>query len=187
MSEATTTETKKVLHVGCGHPDPRKVHPMFQGYQEIRLDIDPAVTPDIIGDIVDMNAVADESVDGVWSSHNLEHLFAHQVPLALREFFRVLKPGGVALVTMPDIQEVAALIAQGKLEDTAYVSPAGPIAPLDMCYGHRASIERGNHFMAHRTAFTAQTLGQKLHDAGFINIQLEKGNFALWGLGRKPG
>jgi hypothetical protein len=81
---------------------------------------------------------------------------------------------------------VAALIAQGKLEEVAYVSPAGPIAPLDICYGFRAAIERGNTFMAHRTGFTAQTLGQKLHAAGFAEIQLERGNFALWGRAIKP-
>ncbi len=186
MSQVVTS-VRTVLHVGCGAANPEKLHPTFRGWNEIRFDIDPNVQPDIVGDIVSMTAVADESVDGVWSSHNLEHLLAHQVPLALREFWRVLRPGGMALVTMPDLQEIAALVAEGKLEETAYMSPAGPIAPLDMLYGHRASIERGNIFMAHKTGFTAQTLGQKLHNAGFANIQLQRGNFALWAWGVKPG
>jgi len=38
----------------------------------------------------------------------------------LKEFQRVLAPDGLAFVTLPDLQSVAELIAQDKLEDTAY-------------------------------------------------------------------
>src|SRR5262249_28423134 len=121
-----------------------------------------------------------ESVDGVWSSHNLEHLYAHEVPLALREFHRVLKPGGVVLITLPDLQQAAAFVARGNLEGVLYTSPAGPISAIDVLFGHRASVERGNVFMAHKTGFTAQTLAQKLHDAGFVNVQVKRDTLALW-------
>jgi len=134
---------------------------------------------------VSMTAVGDSSVDAVWSSHNLEHLYSHQVATALAEFYRVLKPGGFVLLTMPDLQQVAELIAQGRLEDTAYVSPAGPIAPLDMVYGFRQAVAQGNFFMSHKTGFTAGTLGQKLAQAGFANIRVERENFALWGVGHR--
>jgi predicted SAM-dependent methyltransferase len=40
-----------------------------------------------------MKAVASESVDAIFSSHNIEHLYPHEVPVALAEFIRVLKPG----------------------------------------------------------------------------------------------
>lgn len=173
-----------VLHVGCGAADPAKLP---QGYfqpgqwRELRLDIDPGVAPDIQASITEMPMVADNSVDAVWSSHNLEHLFAHEVPLALSEFHRVLRPGGFALVTMPDLQQVAALVAEGLLEDPAYISMLGPITPLDMLYGFRPAIAQGNEFMAHRTGYTARTLGEHLARAGFADIQVERdGRFALW-------
>ncbi len=120
-----------------------------------------------------------------WSSHNLEHLYAHEVPLALREFWRVLKPGGVAVLALPDIQEVARRVAAGNLEQTLYVSPAGPICAIDIMFGHRDSIARGNHFMAHKTAFTAASLGQKLTEAGFatVDVQADQPAFAPAGLG----
>src|SRR5689334_12552624 len=127
---------KTVLHVGCGHA---KVHSAFSGHEwhELRLDIDPAVKPDIIASITKMTAVPDESVDAVWSSHNLEHLYPHEVPHALREFRRILKPEGFALITLPDLQQVAKLVAADSLDEPAYVAPAGPVAPLDMLYGYR--------------------------------------------------
>ena len=175
---------RTVLHVGCGPASPHKLPPAFfpaGEWQEVRLDIDPSVAPDIIASITDMAAVASASADAVWSSHNLEHLDPHEVPVAFAEFRRVLKPGGFALMTMPDLQQVAALVAEDKLGDAAYVSPAGPITPLDMLYGLNSALAQGNHYMAHNTGFTARTLEAGLRAAGFPVVRVVRdGNFALW-------
>jgi len=77
--------------------------------------------------------VATASMDAVHSSHNIEHLYAHEVAVALEEFIRVLTPEGFLVLTCPDLQSVCALVAQDKLTDAAYTSPAGPIAPLTFC------------------------------------------------------
>lgn len=190
LQDATPVVLPVVLHVGCGAPNPAKLPAAYFPaglWRELRLDIDPDVAPDIQASITDMSAVATDSVDAVWSAHNLEHLFAHEVPLALAEFCRVLRPGGFALVTMPDLQQVAELVAQDQLEDAAYQSLMGPISPLDMLYGHAASITAGNTFMAHRTGFTARTLAGHLARAGFVDIKVERdGHFAVWALALKP-
>jgi SAM-dependent methyltransferase len=174
---------KTVLHVGCGQPNPAKLHATFRSaeWKELRLDIDPAVNPDIVASITDFKSVADGSIDAVWSSHNLEHLYAHEVPLALEEFRRVLKPDGFALITLPDLQKAAALIAADKLDEPAYVSAAGPVAPLDMLFGYRPLLAQGRLFMAHRTGFTRKTLGQALINAGFKLVRAWTDDaFGLW-------
>jgi uncharacterized membrane protein YecN with MAPEG domain len=51
--------------------------------------------------------------------------------------------------------------------DTVYQSPAGPITPLGMIYGHGASLARGHQHMAHKCGFTLKTLTRALHQAGF--------------------
>lgn len=178
-----------VLHVGCGPYNPKKLHAAFRkpGWRELRLDINAEVKPDIVSSMLSMPMLATASVDAVWSSHNLEHLYAHEVPVALAEFQRVLKPGGLALITLPDLQKVAELVAADKLEDMAYMSPAGPIAPLDTIYGHGASIARGNTYMAHNTGFTAKTLAAALGRAGFARVEVKRGNsFDLWAVAYKP-
>ena len=186
---ALAVETRKVLHVGCGAPDPAKLPAAFFPagvWSELRLDIDPDVSPDIIASITEMPMVATGSVDAVWSAHNLEHLASHEVPVALAEFHRVLAPGGFVLVTMPDLQQVAQLVAAGQLEDAAYISAMGPIAPLDMLYGYRPALAQGNAFMGHRTGFVATTLAAHLERAGFTSVRVQRdGHFALWGSGVK--
>jgi hypothetical protein len=165
-----------VLHVGCGVYLREKLPPVFRnaGWREIRLDIDPDVTPDFVASITDMHAISDGTIDAVYSSHNVEHLYPHEVPLALREMRRVLKTVGFALIKLPDLQEVARHVAEGRLEDQLYMSPMGPIAPLDILYGHRASLAGGNAFMAHRTGFTGKTLGAALVAAGFAAVLVQR-------------
>jgi hypothetical protein len=142
------------------------------------------VKPDVIASITDMQIVSDASVDAIYSSHNVEHLYPHEVPLALREMNRVLKSTGFAFIKLPDLQEVARYVADGKLEDPLYISPVGAIAPLDIIYGHRPALARGNTFMAHRTGFTATTLASALIAAGFVAVMMQRDlpNFALTGI-----
>src|SRR5580693_1430150 len=103
--QPTSSGTRIVLHVGCGPADGQSLHQSFRGpeWREIRVDLDPDVKPDLVASITDLKPIADGSVDAVWSSHNLEHLSAHEVPVALGEFFRVLAPAGVVLITLPDL------------------------------------------------------------------------------------
>jgi len=176
---------RRVLNAGSGPPSNHHLHPIFTkgDWDEIRLDIDPQAAAHLTGSIVDMSAlIAAQSYDAVWSSHSLEHLYAHEVPRALSEFVRILKPDGFALITAPDLETVVALVAERGLDHPAYVSPAGPITPLDMLFGHSASIARGLTFMAHNTGFTCASLGNALAHAGFATVLVKRDQFDLWAL-----
>ncbi|SMP82757.1 Methyltransferase domain-containing protein [Desulfonatronum zhilinae] len=119
---------KLPTHIGCGPKHKDQITKAFNtpDWHEVRLDIDACVSPDIIGTITDMTNVADASMDAIFSSHNIEHLYPHEVPKALAEFNRVLKPDGFLVVTCPDLQSVCTLIAENKLTEPAYTTPAGP-------------------------------------------------------------
>lgn len=188
MDASGKPQMKKVLHVGCGQKSKKDLPQIFHGddWQEIRLDISPEVKPDIVSDIMDMKPVQTGSMDALFSSHNVEHVYIHQVQTVLKEFNRVLRQGGTAFVTCPDLQAIAFYIAQGNLEGRLYDSPAGVITPLDVYYGHTASIARGEHYMAHKCGFTAETLGKRMILAGFRNVVIERDNqFNLWARGVK--
>ena len=177
---------KTVLHVGCGGYAAEKLHPAFRGpgWHEIRLDIDAGAAPDIVASITDMAPVGGHSVDAVFSSHNLEHLYPHEVPAALAEFRRVLRADGCALLTMPDVQAVAECIVARGLTETAYMSGLGPITPMDMLYGFGPAMVAGNLFMAHRGGFTGASLLASLSRAGFgfSVVQRQPAAFCLWAI-----
>jgi len=179
----------KLLHVGCGPKSKAHTTPGFMAdhWSEIRLDIDPGVAPDVNGTMTDMRAVESSSVDAVFSAHNIEHLYPHEVPQALSEFLRVLSDDGFAVITCPDLKSVCELIAQDKLTDPAYIAPVGPIAPLDILYGHRPAMARGNLYMAHRCGFTQKVLTATLAAAGFRSVATacRPSSFDLWALASK--
>jgi predicted SAM-dependent methyltransferase len=172
------------LHVGSGPRNIENLHEAFRGpnWKELRLDLDPAVQPDIVASITDLNMLGEASVDAIWSSHNIEHLESHEVPTALAEFYRVLRPGGLLLMTLPDLQAVAKLVAEDQLEDVAYQSEAGPVSPIDILFGMRSQIAAGRSTMAHRTGFTQRTLKGHLNKAGFTNGQFWTQDLDLWAL-----
>ena len=176
---------KTILHIGPGHRHNGAQLPVvFQGsdWKEIRLDIDPGNEPDIVGSMLAMPAVATASVHAIYSAHNIEHVYAHEVPVVLKEFLRVLTPEGFLVVTCPDLQTVCALVAEDKLTEPAYRSQAGPITPLDILYGHGAAVAAGHHFMAHKGGFTLKSLTAALQGAGFQTIAGKRrlGGLDLW-------
>ena len=159
---------KTFLHVGCGYSDKSRCFGFESDYwKEIRLDIDKTVSPDIVGTLTDMSSVETGSVDAIYSSHNIEHIFPHEIPIALKEFYRVLNDDGIVVITCPDIQSVGQALAQDKVLEPLYNSPIGDVTPFDILYGHRATTADGNIFMAHKTGFTYSLLDRVFSEAGF--------------------
>jgi predicted SAM-dependent methyltransferase len=178
---------RRVLNAGSGRHSARGIAPFFGSveWEEVRLDVDPSVTPTVVGSVTNMKGFFKaQSFDAVWSSHMLEHLFSHEVPEALREFKRVLKPDGFALILCPDLESVANYIVLHGADAVAYTSPAGPITAIDMLYGHLASVAQGRHYMAHKTGFTADRLGKFLLEAGFPTVHVRRDDdFEICALG----
>lgn len=49
----------------------------------------------------------DDSIEEIRASHVLEHIAMAEVPKALKEWLRVLKPGGKAIIIVPNFDYVA--------------------------------------------------------------------------------
>ena len=164
-----------VLHVGCGR-DPLPA--WLTDYDEVRLDIDPGVEPHIVASMLDMGDIG--GFDVVFSSHALEHVYPHEVPVALGEFHRVLKPGGIVAIMVPNLDGVK------PDEEVLYESPAGPVCGLDMFYGMSRLIKDAP-YMAHHSGFVPATLAGAMTAAGFTDVTAQAlEHWTLFGSGRKP-
>ena len=159
---------KTFLNVGCGPKSESKIRGFDNDdWKEIRLDIDEGVNPDIVGTLTDMKLVETGSVNAVHSAYNLDHIYPHEVPVALNEFYRVLGDDGIVFVRCPDIQTVCEAIAKDKLLEPLYESPIGPICPIDILFGNRQQVSSGNIYMAKKVGFTYTVLNQTFSEAGF--------------------
>lgn len=171
------------INAGCGSPENSRLPKFFRTWRQIRVDVDPAMQPDVVANIADLSVIPDGSADAIWSAHCMEHLFAYQVPAALAEFRRVLRKTGFACIIVPDLQAIAHWIAEDRLHETIYDSAAGPITARDMLWGFGAAIEGGNSAMAHHCGFTPTLFLECLKAAGFSEIVLRrKSNLELVGL-----
>lgn len=182
-------DRKCLLHLACGFADRHRTVKGFLSdeWRELRLDADADVMPDIVGSMTDLSAIANHSVDAIYSSHGIEHLYWHEVPLALAEWYRVLQPEGFVVITCPDLQAAAQLIAEDRVFETAYDSAAGAITPFDIVFSYRPFVEINPRWMAHHCGFTLSTLRNVLRDAGFASITgfRRADGFDLWVLASK--
>ncbi|QJR12620.1 hypothetical protein DSM104443_03711 [Usitatibacter rugosus] len=164
--------TQSVLNVG-GNSKQIPLPPHYEGWRHDLLDIDPRGGADVVCDARELATLPAAGYDAVWCSHNLEHYWRHDLPKVLAGFLHVLKADGFAEVRVPDMKSVfEAMLQQGlDIDDTLYVSPAGPITVNDVIYGYGKEIaDSGKDFYAHKNGFTRNSLTAVLRSAGFTEV-----------------
>lgn len=174
----------RYLYIGSGAGS--SSHRLFEGYDEIRVDIDPNVTPAIVADCTAL-PLADASVEGVLTCHMLEHLHPNKLAVCMAESFRVLTEDGFCVAAVPDFELACHVVAAGDPDTIVYDVPGGPISALDMIYGWRL-LSNDNDFMTHRNGFTTKTLRAAFEGAGFVDVEVARRRHMcdLHAIGRKP-
>lgn len=130
------------LNLGCGPQ-------LMKGF--VNVDSSEEEKPDVVADVVKL-PYEDDSVDEIFASHILEHI-DWRVP-ALEEWHRVLKPGGLITVCVPD------------LVGTYYAWKAGQM------WGHPVQLPIDVYYM-NATVFGGVVLGiPYFHNPGHIHRQV---------------
>lgn len=161
-----------VLAVGSG-PDQMEDW-ISRGYTVVRLDIDQRTNPDIVGSMLALGDIG--PFDAVYCSHSLEHVYPHEVPIALNEFARVLRPGGSLVILVPDLEGVPAT-------DDILPNSCG-LSGLHLYYGDARLIDQFP-FMAHHCGFVQSTLQAAMEAAGFEVTTQRLSQYNLIGIGKK--
>jgi predicted SAM-dependent methyltransferase len=126
------------------------------------FNILPGPTVDHVGNALDLSRFADGTFAEIYASHVVEH-FDYKLELvsALREWHRVLRPGGVLRISVPDLEILAVLLLQrDKLDLQARF--------------HVMRMIFGGHVDAHDyhvVGLTDDILAAFLSDAGFPAVQ----------------
>lgn len=133
------------LHLGCGNV-------LLPGF--INMDIREEVGPDKISLVYPIDY--DNSMfDMVYASHILEHFPKKQVSNVLQEWVRILKPGGLLRLSVPNFEALLEIYRQTNDLDQI-------IGPL---YGKQDY--RHNY---HKTVFDYKTLKRLMENAGLTAV-----------------
>jgi len=135
------------LHIGG--------HQTKTGWTLLNVQDGPGV--DIVGTCTDLSMLPDASVEEVYASHVLEHLgYRDELPKALAEIHRVLQPGSLFGISVPDAAVLSVLIA----DPTATGDER--FQAMTMLFGGQS-----DPFDFHKVGFTEEILGSFLKVAGF--------------------
>ncbi len=154
MPESPSSPAPIRLHIGGTEPK--------AGWKI--LDIQARPGTDYVGHAKDLSMFASGSVAEIYASHIYEHLsYSSELEKALAEAFRVLKPGGLIRVGVPDIEVLAKLVVDKRL------SYAARFQVMRMMFG--GQMDQHDY---HKTGFTFEILSDYLTEAGFRGIERVK-------------
>jgi predicted SAM-dependent methyltransferase len=126
------------------------------------LDVLPGPHVDHLGNALDLSRFADDSFAEVYASHVLEHFdYKEELPAALQEWHRVLRPGGVLRLSVPDLDILAHLLLQRHQFD---VNQRFQI--MRMIFG--GHVDAYDH---HRVGLNQDFMSAYLARAGFEKLQ----------------
>jgi len=172
------------LNVGCG-----------SDYRQGFVNIDGSSALPNVDKIIDLSKeslrqyFADKSVEYILANDFIEHHFHWEAVKILNDFYKLLKPGGVLQMRVPDFQRITALWSWRSL----LLSPEKKIALLfggqDLPQGEGDTTSRNEfpQFFCHKYAYTKKTMRSELESIGFTNVKVKSAGTNFEVFAKKAG
>jgi ubiquinone/menaquinone biosynthesis C-methylase UbiE len=130
--------------------------------------------PDVVCDLHDLATFADASADEILTVHVVEHFWRWEIADVLREWVRVLKPGGRMIVECPNLQSACQTFLQNPRE-FAHEDQRGQ-QTMWVFYG---DPKWKDPLMIHRWGYTPESLQQLLAQVGLKDVRQEPAQYKL--------
>jgi glycosyltransferase involved in cell wall biosynthesis len=132
-----------------------------EGFINVDLFSGPSVD-----EVFDLDEIPylDETISAINSEHSLEHVGWQRVDKALSEWWRVLKPGGILMLKMPDAEDCF----KKYLETDPNNKPHRDWYKYTVWGIQRSQAGEPDEGQYHRCGFSQQEMNDKLEQLGFI-------------------
>lgn len=175
----------RYVHYGCGlcapegwenfdaSPTLRVQNLSLVGTALVKIAGSQPFPPNVVyGDIVAGLPVEDASCDAVYCSHVLEHLALADLRGALRNTYRILKPGGVFRLVLPDLKALASWYVQSE-DPRAALQFVGAthLGTRQRARGVKGALKTLFGNGPHLWMWDYASLEAELSDAGFSQIR----------------
>lgn len=108
--------------------------------------------------LVNRLPIEDEAASEVHSYHFIEHVYRWEAPAVIREFLRILKPGGRLVLELPNLEGACRALLKGKKDQLC-------MWPL---YGDPTHKDP---YMCHRWGYTPSSMRQLLTECGMRDVR----------------
>lgn len=151
---------KIMLNIGCGTD-------YKDGWVNIDNNSDNNIEKlDLSWDMRKPLPFENESVDYIFNEHFLEHLSVEEGQLAIKDFLRVLKKGGVLRIAMPDLGEVVKNYLDINWRKRPFIKKFG----LDFIKTPAELININFSWWGHKWLYDREELERRLEEAGCRDI-----------------
>lgn len=126
------------------------------------LDANPGPCVDHVANAADLRCFGDDTFDQIYASHVLEHFdYKDHLVATLKEWRRVLKPGGTLCVSVPDLDVLARMFI-----DRSLLSMQERFLVMRMIFGGHM-----DQYDYHLVGLNDEFLAYYLHEAGFTEMR----------------
>lgn len=156
------------LNLGCGDK-------ILEGYVNVDVvESRAGKKPDVMCDLHKLTPFEDNAADEILAVHVVEHFWRWEVADILREWTRVLKPGGRMVLECPNLLSAC----QEFLANPDIHSGPGPEGQRTMWvfYG---DPRWQDPLMVHRWGYTPKSLAFLMHEVGLTDLKQEPAQYKM--------
>ena len=165
--------TPRVVNLGAGGEYDAK---------ELQVDLSDDPHIDLRCDIRKLPLEWEDQFDKAKAHHVLEHFDFEEVPVALAEWLRILKPGGRVEISVPDLQTYATRLVEGDIDVVMqggiYGDQGHPFWRQKPYGGFDENkvrwLKHSTQINHHNSGYTADYLLNLMKDVGYVDVKAER-------------
>ncbi len=130
------------------------------------------------GDIVKGLPLEENSVEGIYCSHVLEHLALNELKISLKNVYKLLKKKGIFRAVLPDMKSHSIKYSNGEISSIDFLKKTG-LGTLNRNRSFKEMLI--NHFggSKHLWMWDFQSMKKELLECGFIEVREASFNDSL--------